>query len=193
VCRKKVTNKSEIVWHCPNKKNHYQHRNGYDLCQACGKKQLHFSELNGLTSIERDERYPIRVTLQYYKSTDNGVVNLEIMTAIKNMLSKSQQEADFVGSLVVDGNNNRPTEPDLSGKNSNNYSYVNVNPSAGYDQIRAALSEFCGKDWQTFYSNFVEQQVNDEDVLNLEDADFVELIPKMGPRSRFKKWVKQRK
>ncbi|ETO01772.1 hypothetical protein RFI_35667 [Reticulomyxa filosa] len=53
----------------------------------------------------RDKRYPVCVTLQYYKVTSNGVV-----TEIKAQLDNSQNQADFIGSLVTDGLTERPTD-----------------------------------------------------------------------------------
>jgi hypothetical protein len=38
-----------------------------------GKVEGPFTEIDGL-EIERDERYPIRVTVQFYKATSNGAV-----------------------------------------------------------------------------------------------------------------------
>merc|ERR1712038_47821 len=75
-----------------------------------------FDELRGLLDsvkdykLERDERYPVRVTLQYYKATDNGAVNKEIMDDIVKKLEASQKQADFMGSLVTEYDPNRPTE-----------------------------------------------------------------------------------
>ncbi len=44
-----------------------------------------FSELQGCR-IERDTRYPIRLTLQFYKATDNGVLNEENISAIATQI-----------------------------------------------------------------------------------------------------------
>lgn len=63
-------------------------------------------------AIKRDERFPVRVTLQYYKATSNGAVSSEIIAGIADQLAKSQQFASSIGSLVV-GSSNRVTEPDL--------------------------------------------------------------------------------
>ena len=74
------------------------------------EKRLEFDELNGLDTIERDERYPIRVTLQYYKATGNGLVNESVMAEIAKMLKESRKLAHFSGSLVTDTDSERPTE-----------------------------------------------------------------------------------
>ncbi len=44
-----------------------------------------FSELQGCR-IERDTRYPIRLTLQFYKATDNGVLNEDNISAIATQI-----------------------------------------------------------------------------------------------------------
>src|SRR5262249_29624229 len=57
----------------------------FDLCLAersdveeavigHGKVEGPFTEVDGL-DIERDDRYPVRVTVQFYKATNNGVVS----------------------------------------------------------------------------------------------------------------------
>merc|ERR1712087_403212 len=101
--------------------------------------------------LERNEDYPVRVTLQYYKATDNGVVNKEIMADLVKQLQASQKQADFMGSLVTEYNAKRPTE------------WVNKDDAKEdpYAEIRAMLRDNCGKDWQKYVHNFEEQQVTD--------------------------------
>jgi hypothetical protein len=70
-----------------------------------------FTEIDGL-EIERDERFPIRVTVQFYKATSNGVVSAADMAEIAAQLKRVYEDADYVGSLVVDGPSQRPTEYD---------------------------------------------------------------------------------
>ena len=70
-----------------------------------------FAEIDGL-KIERDERFPIRVTVQFYKATSNGVVSAADMADINAQLKQVYENADYVGSLVVDGPSRRPTEYD---------------------------------------------------------------------------------
>jgi len=189
-CGKTLTDKTDIVYHCPAGKN-YTHKNGYDLCLECGETQLQFDELRGLLDedtdykLERDERYPIRCTLQYYKATDNGAVNQEIMDDIVKQLESSQKQADFMGSLVTEYNSNRPTEWVNDQKDAND-------PQDAYKVIRNALKEHCGNDWEQYLANFKQQEVTDGDLNDLQEYtedDLKELIPKMGPRKRFKKWV----
>eukprot|EP00456_Euglypha_rotunda_P049272 TRINITY_DN3951_c0_g1_i5.p1 TRINITY_DN3951_c0_g1~~TRINITY_DN3951_c0_g1_i5.p1 ORF type:complete len:184 (+),score=31.10 TRINITY_DN3951_c0_g1_i5:162-713(+) len=74
-----------------------------------GEAEGKFDEVNGL-AIERDRDYPIRVTLQFYKSTATGVIeDSDILTIYEQIMSASKK-ADYIGSLVV-GRTTRPTEP----------------------------------------------------------------------------------
>jgi hypothetical protein len=70
-----------------------------------------FTEIDGL-DIERDERFPIRVTVQFYKATSNGIVTEADMAEIVAQIERVYEDADYVGSLVVDGPSDRPTEHD---------------------------------------------------------------------------------
>jgi hypothetical protein len=70
-----------------------------------GPTEGEFSELDGLT-IARDPRFPVRVTLQFYQATSNGVVSRADVKAMAAQIKKVYKKGDFVGSLVV------PTEAD---------------------------------------------------------------------------------
>jgi hypothetical protein len=76
-----------------------------------GKPQEPFTELAGLP-IKRDPRFPVRVTVQFYKATSNGVVSDKDMEEIAGQLQKVYDGGDFVGSLVTEGLTVRPTEHD---------------------------------------------------------------------------------
>lgn len=76
-----------------------------------GEVEGPFTEIDGL-EIERDDRFPIRVTVQFYKATSNGAVSERDMKEINDQISRVYQEADYVGSLVLDGDTGRPTEYD---------------------------------------------------------------------------------
>ena len=76
-----------------------------------GKVEGPFTEIDGL-EIERDERFPIRVTVQFYKATSNGVVSAADMEEIAAQIERVYEDGDYVGSLVVDGPSDRPTEYD---------------------------------------------------------------------------------
>ena len=76
-----------------------------------GEVEGPFTEIDGLP-IERDPDFPIRVTVQFYKATSNGVISAADVEAIADQIQRVYDEADYVGSLVVDGPSDRPTEYD---------------------------------------------------------------------------------
>jgi hypothetical protein len=70
-----------------------------------------FTEIDDL-AIRRDGRFPIRVTVQFYKATSDGIVTEADMRAIAEQIEQVYADGDYVGSLVVDGPSDRPTEYD---------------------------------------------------------------------------------
>ena len=74
-----------------------------------GEVEGPFTEIDGLP-IERDGRFPIRVTVQFYKATSNGIVSAGDLEEIAAQIQRVYEQADYVGSLVVDGPSDRPTE-----------------------------------------------------------------------------------
>jgi hypothetical protein len=70
-----------------------------------------FSELAGLT-IERDPRFPVRATVQFYQATSTGAVSRGDVKAIAAQIRKVYKKADYVGSLVLDADTPRPTRWD---------------------------------------------------------------------------------
>ena len=74
-----------------------------------GRDEGLFVELDHL-NVERDDRYPIRVTVQFYKATSNGVVNSNDVEQIRQDIDRVYRSADSVGSLVTQGATGRPTE-----------------------------------------------------------------------------------
>lgn len=67
-----------------------------------------FHEIKDLP-IERDPRYPIRVTMQFYKATSNGAVTAEVMNSIAEELLGARKWAVAISSLVTE-TTNRTTE-----------------------------------------------------------------------------------
>ena len=65
-----------------------------------------FDEMLGM-SLERDERFPIRVTVQFYRATSNGVVSDADLSDVKRDIDQVYRSGDYVGSLVV-ATNDRP-------------------------------------------------------------------------------------
>ncbi len=74
-----------------------------------GEAEGPFKEINDL-AIERDDRFPVRVTVQFYKATSNGVVSDEDVAEIRERIDRVYNQGDYVGSLVSDGYTGRPTE-----------------------------------------------------------------------------------
>jgi hypothetical protein len=62
-------------------------------------------------TLERDDRFPVRVTVQFYKATSNGVVSTDDLKAVKQQIDAVYAKGDDVGSLVVpEGARHRPTD-----------------------------------------------------------------------------------
>jgi hypothetical protein len=74
-----------------------------------GETEGPFAEINDL-AIERDPRFPVRVTVQFYKATSNGVVTEADIASIRQQIDRVYADGDYVGSLVTEGWTGRPTE-----------------------------------------------------------------------------------
>ncbi len=107
-----------------------------------GEVEGPFTEIAGLP-IERDERFPIRVTVQFYKATSDGVVTENDIKEIAAQIDRVYGQADYVGSLVTGGYTTRPTE----------YDGPKVEPSDWWDNF-----------WRRHYHNTGQTR---EDVWNL--------------------------
>lgn len=64
-----------------------------------GELEGPFREIDGLP-IVRDERFPIRVTVQFYKATSNGVATEGDIAEIAAQITRVYDDASYVGSLV---------------------------------------------------------------------------------------------
>lgn len=74
-----------------------------------GRDRGPFDEAHGLL-LERDPAFPIRITVQFYKATSNGVVDTKDLDRIARNIGSVYEHADYVGSLVIpDGDPRRPT------------------------------------------------------------------------------------
>lgn len=68
-----------------------------------------WNEGRGLRLV-RDPKFPIRVTVQFYKATSNGVVSDIDLDSVARSLGSVYEHAEFVGSLVLPENDaRRPT------------------------------------------------------------------------------------
>jgi len=76
-----------------------------------GELEGPFTEIDNL-AIERDERFPVRVTVQFYKATSNGVATEADIAAIKANIERIYAQSTDVGSLVTGGETGRVTEYD---------------------------------------------------------------------------------
>lgn len=78
-----------------------------------GQLEGPYTELDGLT-IERDPRFPVRVTVQFYQATSQAHIGGENMARLASLIDKVYQKGDYVGSLVVPNPQdlNRPTNWD---------------------------------------------------------------------------------
>ncbi|TVR03483.1 MAG: hypothetical protein EA398_05005 [Deltaproteobacteria bacterium] len=75
-----------------------------------GETEGPFIEMNG-QRLRRDARFPIRVTVQFYRATSNGVVSDEDLEQVRAEIERVYAQGDWVGSLVVpDGPRERPTD-----------------------------------------------------------------------------------
>lgn len=74
-----------------------------------GKVEGPFTEIADL-EIARDPAFPIRVTVQFYKATSNGIVSEKNIREISEQINKVYSNADYVGSLVLGGPTGRPAE-----------------------------------------------------------------------------------
>jgi len=72
-----------------------------------------FTEFANLP-VERDPRFPVRVTVQFYKATSTGVATAQDLRQIKAEIDAIYKNGDVVGSLVTGGRTGRITEYDGS-------------------------------------------------------------------------------
>lgn len=103
--------------------NHYEDDIGFDdensmdvdiehAIVSVGEPEGPYNELNDQTLIERDVRYPIRVTLQYYRVTSSGTLNNALAREIDQQFrdARTQYAAVASGSLVLTAASGRTTE-----------------------------------------------------------------------------------
>ena len=74
-----------------------------------GPVEGNFVEIDDL-AIERDERFPIRVTVQFYKAVDQANLSKQEVLSFRKQIDEVYQNTDYVGSLVTEGITGRPTE-----------------------------------------------------------------------------------
>lgn len=79
---------------------HHQRSDVETAVLGHGRQLGVFEEMRGL-ALERDHRFPIRITVQFYKATSNGIVNHGDMAEVASTIQQVYSNADYVGSLVV--------------------------------------------------------------------------------------------
>jgi hypothetical protein len=80
-----------------------------DAVISYGQLEGRFTETDNLV-IQRDERFPVRVTVQFYKATTTGNISENDAREIKNSIESVYKQAENVGSLVTQGRTGRITE-----------------------------------------------------------------------------------
>jgi hypothetical protein len=53
--------------------------------------------------VERDPRFPVRVTVQFYQATSSAEIGRGEMAKLASLVGRVYEKGDFVGSLVVPG------------------------------------------------------------------------------------------
>ncbi|MDX2273567.1 MAG: hypothetical protein NW237_16675 [Cyanobacteriota bacterium] len=71
-----------------------------DAVIGYGEDEGEHLELGG-HKLERDERYPLRVTVQFYKATSNGIIDDKDLENVHQCIEAAYTSADYIGSLVV--------------------------------------------------------------------------------------------
>jgi hypothetical protein len=67
-----------------------------------GELQGPFTELDGL-EVERDPRFPVRVTVQFYQAVSSARVTEAQVAGLSSLVGKVYEKGDWVGSLVCPG------------------------------------------------------------------------------------------
>jgi hypothetical protein len=103
-----------------------------------GPSEGPFTELDNLT-IQRDDRFPVRVTLQFYQATSNGVMSKDNVKAMAAQIKRVYGKGDYVGSLVV------PTE--LDRQRSTNWIGVTSMPSDFWNYLPGLVERVSKYGW----------------------------------------------
>lgn len=129
-----------------------------------GQVEGPFTEIDGL-AIARDPRFPIRVTVQFYKATSNGIVSPSDMQQIKTQIARVYADADYVGSLVTEGETGRPTEYDglkqqPPGWWDDFWSRYENNTGQSRQEVLEMLRRLRGNNWQPTSEQELQQQLD---------------------------------
>jgi hypothetical protein len=80
-----------------------------DAVIGYGQLEGRFTETDNVV-IQRDERFPVRVTVQFYKATTTGNLSEGDAREIKDSIDSVYRQSENVGSLVTQGRTGRITE-----------------------------------------------------------------------------------
>jgi len=197
----------QIIWHSPETIEEL-HPNGYDLCDKCAQKHVQFDEFRGLSGLKRDDRYSIRVTLLYYKPVINGVLN-------EQMLNEVIQKLMRIESLGRMGTPQQPPPPAVPPSPSSSMGVpqqiqpaampymqsqaVSMKPAVNIPKVAVRLQDYeeitnALKELQLsgeYVKVFQNENVTDWDLVLLNEQDLSVLFPALGPRVRFRAWLKR--
>ncbi|MCW5937436.1 MAG: hypothetical protein KIT11_09035 [Fimbriimonadaceae bacterium] len=117
-----------------------------------GDEEGPFTEMDSM-AVERDPRFPVRVTVQFYKATSNGVVSRGDMDEIARDIGRVYNASTSVGSLVTGGFTGRVTEydgPKVQPANwwRNFYRQYSAWSGIGPEELRHRLRTMLGKDYE---------------------------------------------
>lgn len=129
-------------------------RRGSDVENAVighGDEEGPFTEMDGLP-VERDPRFPVRVTVQFYKATSNGIVSERDVRQIKSDIDRVYSASTSVGSLVTGGRTGRITEydgPEVQSRDWWSKFWANYETwsRVDRDEARRRLTRLLGKDY----------------------------------------------
>lgn len=115
-----------------------------------GSEEGPFVGTNNL-KLERDDRFPIRCTFQYYRVTDENFINEHDVKDISVQVSKATTIATASGSLVTNEDTGRVTEPNLKNPLPSDNPFGKVVPKDERDYLKqvqqvqaTASTEWCG-------------------------------------------------
>ena len=104
----------------------------------------------------------LAITVQFYKATSNGVVSDKDLAEIAAQINRVYKEADYVGSLVVQGDTGRPTEHagpkfELPGWWDDFWKRHYANTGQTQEEAVKMLNDLLGHDWSDRTVGEVEQ------------------------------------
>ena len=135
-----------------------------------GEVEGPFVEIDG-QKIERDHRFPIRVTVQQYVATEGRKIMKGDMEVIQDFINAVYKGADAVGSLVTEGKTGRVTEHNVQPIYRawpwwGDWYFTHFYKKANLEDDKEAtvvgfLKEKYGDHWQDFFSTLTEKEAKE--------------------------------